>query len=98
MGMPEHSTHLADVICQHRTDGTIIPMKIRTMDEDGEYQTFTVRSYKDMSHCGSSVPAPDGVVITNHTWTFQCKILVFGAEKLIRLFYNAYENSWKVVY
>jgi len=40
---------LADVICQHKTDGTIIPLKIRIADEDGEYQIFNIKSYKVLS-------------------------------------------------
>lgn len=28
----------ADVICQHKKDGTIIPLKLRIEDEDGELQ------------------------------------------------------------
>lgn len=40
---------LADVICQHKTDGTIIPLKIRIAGEDGEYQIFKIKSYKVLS-------------------------------------------------
>ena len=35
-----------DVICQFKKDGTIIPLKIRLQDEDGEYQSYMVKSYR----------------------------------------------------
>ncbi len=36
MGVIQEKYTLADVICQHKTDGSIIPLKIRITDEDGE--------------------------------------------------------------
>ena len=72
---------LADVICQHKTDGTIIPLKIRIAGEDGEYQIFNIKSYK---------------LLSDHLWQFECKICVFNMIKRIHLFYNSYENLWKV--
>ena len=91
----EEAHRIADVICQHKRDGTIIPIKLRLMDDDGEYQTYAVRSYKDLTHYGDYA-MPNGVSAVNHIWTFECKIVVFGIEKRIRLHYNAYDNRWKV--
>ena len=34
-----------DVICQHSRDGKITPMKIRVIDEDGEYQEYKIKGY-----------------------------------------------------
>ena len=48
MGAIQEKYTLADVICQHKTDGTIIPLKIRITDEDGEYQVYNIKSYKDV--------------------------------------------------
>ena len=50
MGVIQEKYTLADVICQHKTDGTIIPLKIRITDEDGEYQVYNIKSYKDVSN------------------------------------------------
>ena len=53
MGAIQEKYTLADVICQHKTDGTIIPLKIRITDEDGEYQVYNIKSYKDvLRRCG----------------------------------------------
>ena len=40
--MSAHFVHQKslDVICQFKKDGTIIPLKIRLQDEDGEYQSL----------------------------------------------------------
>ena len=48
MGVIQEKNTLADVICQHKIDGRIIPIKIRILDEDGEYQVYNIRSYKDV--------------------------------------------------
>ena len=50
MGVIQEKNTLADVICQHKIDGSIIPLKIRILDEDGEYQVYNIRSYKDVSN------------------------------------------------
>lgn len=90
---------LADVICQHKIDGSIIPLKIRILDEDGEYQVYNIRSYKDVSnHNAYTMPNGASVPSSNHLWKFECKICVFNTLKRIQLFYNAYENSWRVFY
>jgi hypothetical protein len=34
-----------DVICQSSRDGKITPMKIRVIDEDGEYQEYKIKGY-----------------------------------------------------
>ena len=38
-----------DVICQHSADGTIIPIRVRVKDEDGEYHAYTIKGYKDIA-------------------------------------------------
>lgn len=97
MGRIEAINQTADVICQHKRDGSIIPIKIRIIDEDGEYQTFQVKAYKNLSYNGNYT-MPNGVESLNHIWRFECKITVLQEEKRIQLFYNAYENKWKVFY
>lgn len=88
---------LADVICQHKTDGTIIPLKIRIADENGEYQIFNIKSYKVLSdHKEHTLPNGASATLSNHLWQFECKICVFNMIKRIYLFYNSYENLWKV--
>ena len=81
------------------SDGTIIPLKIRITDEDGEYQVYNIKSYKDVSNrTAYTMPNGASVAPANHLWKFECKICAFNTLKRIQLFYNANENSWKVFY
>ena len=38
-----------DVICQHSRDGSLIPIRVRVVDEEGEFQSYTIKGYKDDS-------------------------------------------------
>lgn len=93
--MSEGVSQRVDVICQHSCDGSIIPMRVRVKDDDGVYQVYRIKAYKDTGKNGSYT-LPNGIPATSHTWQFECKIVVFSVEKRIRLFYNAYENFWKM--
>lgn len=84
-----------DIICQHLSNGDIIPIKVRLADEDGEFHIFQVKSYKVIDRPGD-VCLPNLVNTTVSLWTFECKILVFGNLKIIRLHYNTYNGRWWV--
>ena len=86
-----------DMICKHMADGTIIPIKIRMLDEDGAYQEYKIRAYKDLSYKGSLFDMPDvGRIHTTGIYPFECKIESFGHELTLKLFYNSYEHTWKL--
>lgn len=89
------SEQTVDVICQHKQDGTIIPIKIRLKDEDEVYQEFVVKAYKVLSHPGQ-YKLPSQIMTTSHRWAFECKIVVLEREIRIKLFYNACEGKWRV--
>ena len=82
-----------DLICQHSIDGTITPLKIRFKDDDGQWQAYIIKEYKDISHQGTRT-MPDGVFITDNTIAFECKIKVFNQLKNIRLYYFNAANKW----
>ena len=82
-----------DLICCHAIDGGITPLRIRVKDEDGQYQAYAVREYRDLSHQGTRF-MPDGVYVSDNTLIFECKILVFGREKKVRLYSNDPYLSW----
>ena len=84
-----------DVICQHSHDGTVFPIKIRTVDEDGEYQTYVIKGYRDLSHQGTR-EMPDGVYVTDKTFVFECNIAVFGRNRMVRLYYNPSDVYWRM--
>ena len=96
--MSTDSNKNIDMICQHNADGTIIPMKIRMLDDDGAYQEYKIRAYKDLTYKGNVFEMPDvGNVHTSGIYPFECKIESFGREHMIKLFYNSYEHTWKLV-
>ncbi|WP_092873714.1 hypothetical protein [Acetitomaculum ruminis] len=86
-----------DVICQHSKDGSLIPMRVRVKDTEGEYQIYNIKEYKDLSHQGTKL-MPDGVFVTNNTFVYECKIIVFGVKKLIRLYYELNNTIWHMTY
>lgn len=82
-----------DLICLHGTNGEVTPIRLRLKDEDGQYQAYTIKEYRDLSHHGTKL-MPDGVYLTDKTLIFECKIIVFGREKRIRLYSNEPYLSW----
>ena len=85
----------ADVIAQHTTKNEIIPLRIRIIDEDGAYQTYSVKGYRRLNATGK-VTLPNEVTVSSHMRYFQCKINVFGKEKIVDFFYNLYQQDWFV--
>lgn len=53
-----------DVICQPSRDGKITPMKIRVIDEDGEYQEYKIKGYN---------------IIMRNIYSLPCDSDTFGA-------------------
>lgn len=86
-----------DVICQHKRDGTIIPIKVRVTDDCGEYQIYMIRSYR-VINMNQNYSMPDGIICSNHIMRFECKINIFNTERKIQLFYNPYDNKWRLFY
>jgi len=85
-----------DVICQHRKDGSVIPIKIRIPDEDGAPHIYTIKCYKDVSGCGAYT-TPDGMYVTNNISVFVCNITVLGMKREIRLYYNRMDSTWSMM-
>lgn len=82
-----------DVICQHSRDGGVIPLRIRVPDDEGALHAYTIKEYRDLSHRGAYT-TPDGLYVTNNIDLFECRIVVFGQRKTVRLYYNRTENTW----
>jgi hypothetical protein len=83
-----------DVICEHKSDGDIIPLRIRIRNEDGEYHVFSIREYRDLSHRGTYTTG-DGVFVTNNTLVYECHIEVFGTQKTVKLYYEPHRSLWR---
>ena len=85
--------HELDVICLHKKDGSVIPMRIRLADDEGELHAYTIQGYKDLSYKGEYT-MPNGVTVTKSTMVFECHIIVFRMKKTIRLYYDTTKSRW----
>ncbi|WP_292194489.1 hypothetical protein [Butyrivibrio sp.] len=85
-----------DVICEHKADGSVIPLKFRFMNEDGEYDTFSVKGYR-ASKRKSTYTTPDGIYATDSTTIFECMITVLGMKRVVKLYYDPRTNTtWRL--
>lgn len=85
-----------DVICEYTSEGQIIPMRLRFQDEDGMYQTYTIKGYKELSRA-SEYKTPYGTISHSSIWKFLCQIQVLNKLISVELFFNANDNLWKLV-
>ena len=84
-----------DVICLHTRDGKVIPIRFRVLDEDGLFQAYTIKEYRDLSGQGART-MPDGVYVADNTFVYECMISIFNRMRMIRLYYNPRSMVWKM--
>ncbi len=84
-----------DVIAQFKSDGTIIPLKFRVMNEDGVYESFSVKAYKPALKKGTYT-TEDGLYVSGEDLVFICKIMILDAEKTVRLYFLKRSNKWSL--
>ena len=86
-----------DVIAEFKADGTIIPMRFRVMNEDGQYEQFTIKAVKQAEKKGTYT-TEDGMYVCNDDRVFVCKVFILGAEKRVRLYFHKNTCSWRLGY
>ena len=91
----EHNKEI-DVICQHNKDGTIIPIRIRLQDDEMQFQTYTIKSYRKIST--EHTRMPNEALVTSNTIRYDCRIVVFGCERRVILHYNKSQVKWYIYY
>lgn len=84
MGAVQEEVQYIEVISKFMIDGTLIPIKIKVQDEDGEYQSFMVKGFKR-------------IVCNAAHRCFDCKIEVFDHEQIVRIFYNSTDYKWRIL-
>lgn len=84
-----------DVICQHSCDGTVIPLKIRVRDEDGECQAYAIQGFQEQERRGG-ITTKDGVYVSSHVIVYECRITTFGVKRSIRLYYDEQSGIWSM--
>ena len=86
-----------DVICQHNSDGNLIPLRIRTKDDEGDYHAYTIHKYRLLDlHPGSD--NPDRVELTLYDIVYECHAYVFGRDRMFRIYYDLRSTSpvWQI--
>ena len=85
-----------DVICQIKADGSTIPLRFRLKNEDGIYETYTIKSYKPIAKKGAYTTG-DGLYVSDGTDIFECRVHLMGLERTVRLYYDCkVSNTWKL--
>jgi len=88
-----------DVICQIKSDGSIIPIRIKLEDEEKQLQIFNIKRYKAPKehlrheigfHSNGKFPYSDML-------DFQCIIEVFEYEKIITIRYIVSLHKWILI-
>ena len=80
-----------DVIAQFNRDGSIIPLKIRLYDEDGELQSYVIKAVRERYVNSATAPADYNIII------FDCKINSFGHDRIVSISYSYADRLWKVL-
>ena len=80
-----------DVIAQFNRDGSIIPLKIRLYDEDGELQSYVIKAVRERYVNSATSPTDYNIII------FDCKINSFGHDCIVSISYSYADRLWKVL-
>jgi hypothetical protein len=84
-----------DVICEYKSDGSMIPMRFRLMNEEGAYEVYTIKGYRIL-HKSESYITPDGVMVCSKDRVFECRVLILDMYRTVRLYFNADRSAWKI--
>ncbi len=85
-----------DVICQHKADGSIIPLRLRFMNEEGEYQSFPIKGFREAEKKGTHT-TEDGIYVGDYTFVFECLIISMNMKRIVRLYYDPKNSSrWRM--
>ena len=83
-----------DVICEHKSDGTVIPLRFRLVNEDGAYEAYTIKGYREILKKGCYT-TPDGVTVSRDK-IFECRVLILDIYRTVRLYFNTATCDWKL--
>ena len=84
-----------DVICEHKSDGTVIPLRFRLVNEDGAYEAYTIKGYREILKKGCYT-TPDGVTVSSRDKIFECRVLILDIYRTVRLYFNTATCDWKL--
>lgn len=68
-----------DLICQHCTDGSIVPIRFRVLDEEGMLKEFNIKGYRETSEAGMI--------------SFDCNVVVNNMAKRVTIYTSHIAND-----
>ena len=84
-----------DVICEHKADGSVIPLRFRLLNEDGAYEAYTIKGYRQL-YSKETYRTPDGVYVCSKDRVFECRVLILDMYRTVRLYFDIDKVSWKI--
>ncbi len=70
-------------------------MRFRLMNEDGNYEAYTIRGYRQLFH-NDTYTTPDGAYVCSKDLVFECRVLILDMYRTIRLYFDKDRVSWKI--
>ena len=84
-----------DVICEHKSDGTMIPMRFRILNEDGDFESYTIKGYREILR-KDCYTTPDGLLVCSKDKVFECRVVILEMYKTVRLYFDKNSCSWRL--
>ncbi len=84
-----------DVICEHKADGSVIPLRFRIMNDDGEYEAYTIKGYRQVFR-KDVYTTPDGVTVCSRDKVFECRVIILDMYRTVRLYFDTNNCSWRI--
>ncbi len=84
-----------DVICEHKSDGSLIPMRFRLINDDGAYEAYTIKGYRQLYN-NETHTTPDGVYVCTKDKVFECRVLILDMYRTVRLYFDTNKCTWRI--
>ena len=84
-----------DVICEIKSDGDVIPMRFRILNDEGIYEDYTIRGYRRALR-KDAYTTQDGLTVCNKDKVFECRIISDGNYRTVRLYFNKDNLKWRI--
>ena len=84
-----------DVICEHKSDGSVIPMRFRIVNDDGVFEAYTIKGYRQIFR-KDVYTTPDGLTVCSMDKVFECRVVILDMYKTVRLYFNTNNLQWRI--
>ena len=84
-----------DVIYEMKLRGEIIPMRFRIMNEDGEYESYTIKGYREIVR-NDAYTTQDGLAVCSADRVFECRVVILEIYRTVRLYFHTSSLKWRL--